>query len=87
MLPIVMCWAGLGFDGLGLIKTLSQAHWVGPGWAWAGLGLSPGLYMKVHVRLYCSTATHRVISSCNYAIKRDGGHVLLTGTKLNRGVG
>jgi len=34
---------GLGFVGLGLRKTQSPTLVEGSGWAWAGLGLKPGL--------------------------------------------
>jgi len=31
---LVMCWARLGFDGLGPVRMLSPAHSVGLGWAY-----------------------------------------------------
>jgi len=37
---------GLGLVGLRLMKMWSQALVDGLGWAWAGLGLKPGLWSE-----------------------------------------
>jgi len=59
--------------GLGLIKILSQAHWVGPGWAWVGLGLSPGLYIGKCVSEFIVAQPHTLSSHAIMLSKGMGG--------------